>query len=108
MVQITRIAMFKYTVLVAVLTALAVPAVTAAEGGRAEPGIERLLATTSTSTRFVLSTVTATSTKSFTCYSTVNVTGDCRRRRLAAEKPIILSMDDEVDIDSILPSAPVR
>ena len=99
--------MFKYTVLVAALTALAVPAVTATEGGRAEAGIERLLATTSTSTRFVLSTVTATSTRSYTCYSTVNVTGACRRRRLASEKPIILSLDDEVDIDSILPSAPV-
>ncbi|KAI9563614.1 hypothetical protein GHT06_011078 [Daphnia sinensis] len=56
-----------------------------------------------TSVKYVVPVVTSLTTVPSTCYVTVNVTGDCRRRRSIEEKPIITSLDD---IDDILPTLP--
>ena len=63
---------------------------------------------TTTSTKYIVpTTVTSTTTVASTCYSPVNVTGGCRRKR---DKPSIINMDEEMtelfDIDHILPSSP--
>ena len=62
---------------------------------------------TTTSTKYIVpTTITTTLTVASTCYSPVNVTGGCRRKR---DKPTVINMDDEMtihhfDIDEILPS----
>ena len=63
---------------------------------------------TTTSTKYIVpTTITTTLTVASTCYSPVNVTGGCRRKR---DKPTIIDMDEEMpvlfDIDHILPSPP--
>lgn len=60
-----------------------------------------------TSVRYVVPVVTSVQTVASTCFIPVNVTGDCRRRRAAfQERPVIIAVDDDVDIDAILPSVP--
>lgn len=67
----------------------------------------RTLVAKTTSVRYVIPTITSFYTVPVICYSTVGVTGSCRRRRrlVGHEQPVILSQDrDMVDIDLILPS----
>lgn len=67
----------------------------------------RLYATTSTSTKYVVTTSTYTTTISTTCFVTVGVTGACRKKRNMEEKPIILSALDPLDSGEMLdPTAP--
>ncbi len=49
---------------------------------------------------------TVTQTTQSVCASLTNVTGSCRRRRRGAaeDKPIVLSFDEEDDIDIFKPS----
>ncbi|KAK4026741.1 hypothetical protein OUZ56_015767 [Daphnia magna] len=74
-------------------------------GLRTVQGWKVQLVPKTTSVKYVVPVVTSLTTVPSTCYVTVDVTGDCRRRRSAEEKPTITSMDD-VDIDDILPTLP--
>lgn len=94
------------TVKLLILLALAGMAVCAGFQG-VVAGLAKKIFVTSTSARYVMPIVTSLTTVSSTCFITVNVTGNCRRRRTLEEKPLILALDDEdVDIDTILPTLP--
>lgn len=70
-------------------------------------GLAKKIFVQSSSARYIIPVVTSLTTVPSTCFMTVNVTGNCRRRRSFQEKPLILSLDDEdVDIDTILPTLP--
>lgn len=74
-------------------------------------GLSRLIPM-STSVKYVVPTVTSFTTVAVTCYSAVDVTGQCRRRRrrhlAVGDEPVILTGDGEMfDIDTILPT-PIR
>jgi len=64
----------------------------------------RLFAIQVTTTTIQIITTTKTSTKSSLCASLLNVTGACRRRRRGVDKPIVLSFDEEDQIDLYKPS----
>ena len=71
-------------------------------------GLSRLIPMT-TSVKYVVPTVTSFTTVAVTCYSAVDVTGQCKRRRrrhlAVGDEPIILTGDGEMfDIDTILPT----
>lgn len=66
----------------------------------------RKLINVSTSVKYVVPTRTSFTTVPLTCYSTLDVTGPCRRRRSFQERPAILAFDtgEPLDIDQILPT----
>ena len=59
-----------------------------------------------TSVKYVVPVVTSFTTVPSTCYVPMNVTGDCRRRRSIEEKPDIISLGDDIDVDNIFPTLP--
>lgn len=52
----------------------------------------------SLATKVVVVTDTVTVTESQFCASLVNVTGPCRQKRDFIERPIIISLDDDIDL----------
>ena len=69
----------------------------------------RHLAVLSLATSVKIVTATVTLTSKSICVSLINVTGACqRRRRGIEEKPIILSFDEDDDIDFYNPSSVQR
>lgn len=59
-----------------------------------------------TSVKYVVPVVTSFTTVPSTCYVPMNVTGDCRRRRSIEEKPDIISLGDDIDVENIFPTLP--
>jgi len=68
------------------------------------PTARQLLAWQLTTTTIQIVTTTKTLTKTSLCASLLNVTGACRRRRRGEDKPVVLSFDDEDNIDLYKPS----
>jgi hypothetical protein len=65
-------------------------------GSEAEKRDPRLLLVQSVTTTTKWLATTSTCTTSTTCAVLVNATSQCRRRRGIQEKPVILSLDEEV------------